>query len=119
MTPPAGVLIVKLDDDDAPPEGVLTVTDTEPALETNPEFIVAVKLVLLTKLVVSAVPFQLITDDETNPLPFTVNKNEEAPAVTLVGLIEVNTGEGLVTVLEGIATFLDVAGELEQTTLPE
>ena len=71
------------------------------------------------KLVVNAAPFHLITEDETKLLPFTVNVKEDAPAVTLLGDMEDNTGTGLVTVLAAMATFFVVAGELEQTIFPE
>lgn len=70
-------------------------------------------------MVVNAAPFQLITEEETKLLPFAVKVNDEAPAVTLDGEMDVNTGTGLVTVLLGIATFLDNAGELEQIIFPE
>lgn len=73
----------------------------------------------MTKVVVNAAPFQLITEEGTKLLPSTVKVKEDAPAVTLEGVIEVSTGVGLVTVLAGIATFLDKAGELEQTIFPE
>lgn len=118
ITPPTLELIVKFDDD-VPPEGVLTVTVTVPAFAINAELILAVNRVLLTNAVVNAAPFQLITDVETKLLPSTVNVNDDEPAVILEGLNDVRTGVGLVTVLAGIATFFDVAGELEQTILPE
>ena len=42
ITPPTLGLIVKFDPDEVPPDGVLTVIVTEPALAINAELIVAV-----------------------------------------------------------------------------
>ena len=112
-------MIVKFEDEDVPPEGVLTVTVTEPSFVISDEPIVAVNCVLFTNVVDNAAPFQLITDVETKLEPSTVKVKDAAPAVTLEGLSVDNTGVGLVTVLAGIATLRVVAGELEQTILPE
>ena len=46
---------------------------------------------------VRLVPFHLTTDDEIKLLPFTVNVNDEPPAVADVGLKEVAEGTGLLT----------------------
>ena len=117
--PPTLGLIVKLEDDDVPPVGVLTVTVTEPAFAINAELMLAVNCVLFTNVVVNAAPFQLITDVDTKLEPSTVKVKVDAPAVTLEGVNVVKTGVGLIMVLAGIATLRDVAGELEQTILPE
>ena len=112
-------MIVKFEVEDVPPDGVLTVTVTVPALAISVELTFAVNCVLFTNVVDNVAPFQLITDVETKLLPSTVNVNDAAPAVTLDGLSVVKIGVGLVTVLAGIATLRVVAGELEQTILPE
>ena len=119
MNAPTLGLIVKLEDEDVPPDGELTVTVTVPSFAISAELMLAVNCVLFTNVVVNAAPFQLITDEETKLLPFTVNVNEADPAVILEGLSVDKTGVGLLTALAGIATFLDVAGELEQTIFPE
>jgi len=46
---------------------------------------VAVNCELLTKLVLSGVPFQLITDPETNPVPFIVSVKPAPPGAMAVG----------------------------------
>lgn len=94
-------------------------TATVPALAISDELILAVSCVLFTYVVVNAEPFQLITDEETKLLPLTVKVNEDPPAIIPEGLRDDKTGIGLLTVLAGIATFFVVAGELEQTILPE
>jgi len=119
MNAPTLGLMVKLEDEDVPPDGELTVTVTVPSFAISAELMLAVNCVLFTNVVDNVAPFQFITDEETKLLPFTVNVNDADPAVILEGLSVDKTGVGLLTVLAGIATFLDVAGELEQTILPE
>jgi len=60
--------------------------------------IAAVTCVALTKVVALVAPLNFTTDDETNPVPFTVRVNAVPPAVALVGMIEVAVGAGLLIV---------------------
>jgi hypothetical protein len=46
---------------------------------------IAVNRELLTKVVASALPFQLTTDPETKPVPFTIRLNAGPPGAALVG----------------------------------
>ena len=48
----------------------------------------------MTKVVVNERVFHLITEPAIKLLPLAVNVNVAAPAVTAVGEMEVNTGEG-------------------------
>jgi hypothetical protein len=52
--------------------------------------------VALTKVVVSAVPFQCTTAPAANPLPFTVNVNPLPPAVADEGLKLLIVAPGLI-----------------------
>jgi hypothetical protein len=54
----------------------------------------AVRLPSLTKLVISAVPFQLMPESKVNPLPFTVRVKSGPPAVAELGLSAVMAGDG-------------------------
>jgi hypothetical protein len=54
----------------------------------------AVRLVLLTKVVVSAVPAQFTTEPETKFDPVTVRVKDASPTVALEGEIEVTLGSG-------------------------
>ena len=56
-----------------PGAGLNTVTEPEPAAARSGAVIAAVSCVLLTKVVVRAVPFQFTMEPETNPVPFTVS----------------------------------------------
>jgi len=58
---------------------------------------VAFTSVALTNVVVSAAPFQAITEDGTNPDPLMSSKVPADPASTLAGLILVIAGTGFFT----------------------
>src|ERR1051325_3261081 len=79
-----------------PPPGVglVTVTWVVPAVERSDAGTGAVRLVLLTKVVVSAVPAQFTTEPETKFDPVTVRVKDASPAVALEGEIEVTLGSG-------------------------
>src|ERR1051326_412055 len=65
-----------------------------PAVERLEAGIEAVRLVLLTKVVVSAVPAQLTTEPETKFDPVTVRVKDAPPAIALEGEIELTLGSG-------------------------
>ena len=65
--------------------GLETVTETVPAEVMFAVGTVAVTWAALTKVVVSGIPFQLITDVGTKPVPFTVSVNPTPPGDTLAG----------------------------------
>ena len=73
--------------------GICTTTCTVPALAMFDAGTVAVNWVLLTKFVVSALPFQRIFAPETKPFPVAVMVNPALPAVALAGLRNVNAEE--------------------------
>jgi hypothetical protein len=78
----------------------------------------AVTCVLLTKVVVRALPFQETTDDDKKPAPESVRVVAPAPAITLAGVIAVIDGTGLFTV-KLIALEVPPAGiGLETATAP-
>ena len=81
---------------DVPPpgEGLLTVTCTVPAVEKFEAGTEAVTLVLLPKVVVTAVPAQLTTVPETKFDPVTVRVKAAPPTVPLAGEMEVTLGSG-------------------------
>jgi hypothetical protein len=56
---------------------------------------VAVSFELLTNVVVSAAPFQVTVDPDTNPAPVTVNVYPAPPGAVDAGVIGYNTGTGL------------------------
>lgn len=82
---------------EVPPPGVglVTVTWGVPAVERFEAGTEAVKLVLLTKLVVSAVPAQFTTEPETKFVPVTVRVKDAPSASVLSGESEVMLGSGL------------------------
>lgn len=82
---------------DVPPPGVglLTVTPADPALAISPAGTWAVILTVVTYVVASGVPFQLITELLTKLLPFTVSVNAAPPAVAVDGDNDVIDGAGL------------------------
>ena len=90
-------LIVNVCDVLEPPPGVgvNTVTSAVPADVILAAGIVAVNCVAFTKVVVNAVPFQLIVEPFIKLLPLAVNVNDEPPALAEAGAIELNVGAGL------------------------
>jgi hypothetical protein len=72
---------------EAPPPGLGldTVIDAVLAVVMFAAGTVAVNCEPLTKVVLSGVPFQLIVDAETNPVPFTVSVKPGPPGATLIG----------------------------------
>jgi hypothetical protein len=92
-----GALIVKVCEPDVPPPGAgfTIVTLGVPALAKSLEGTCAVRLVLEVKVVARAVPFHSTTEEDMNPVPVAVRVVAAAPAVAVVGLIELNAGVGL------------------------
>jgi hypothetical protein len=95
-----GAAIVNVCAFEVPPPGVgfTTVIAAVPAVATREAGTAAVSCVEETNVVVSAVPFHLTVEVETNRVPFTVNVNPLPPAMAQVGLIEVVVGTGLLIV---------------------
>jgi len=95
------LVIVNVDTPDLPPPGagLLTVTLAVPALATSAADTDAVSLLLLTKVVASAAPFQLTAEEDTKLPPLTVSVNAVPPAVTVVGATAEIAGTGLVLVI--------------------
>ena len=85
---------------EVPPPGVgfVTVTVAVPVALTSAAKIVAVSVVLETKVVERAKPFQFTTEPETKFVPSIVSVKSEFPAEVEVGLIEVVVGTGFVMV---------------------
>ena len=78
---PTGLIVnVAVFDVPPPGAGVTTVTAAVPAVVTREELTVAVNCVELIEVVVSADPFQLITELPMTFVPFTVRVNAGAPA---------------------------------------
>lgn len=73
--------------------GICTTTCTVPALAMFDAGTMAVNWVLLTKFVVSAVPFQRIFAPETKPFPLAVIVKGPLPAAALAGLRNVSAEE--------------------------
>jgi hypothetical protein len=73
-----------------PPES--TVTVAVPAAAIRVAGTAAVSWLVLTKVEVSAVPFQRTAAPDTKPLPFTVRVNAAPPAIAEFGLREVIAG---------------------------
>ena len=93
----AALLMLKVRAAEMPPPGagVTTVTWAVPAVAISAAEMAAVSWVVLTKVVVRVVPFQLITEAVTKLLPVTVKVNPAPPAVALVGERVLSTGTGL------------------------
>jgi hypothetical protein len=72
---------------EAPPPGpgLDTVMEAVLAVAIFDAGTIAVNCELLTKVVVSAVPFQLIDEPETKPVPFTVSVKLAPPGEVAVG----------------------------------
>jgi hypothetical protein len=96
----AGLLTVKLLAAEVPPPGAafVTVTGKVPAVAMAVAGIVAVTSVVLTNVVVAAVPLKLTAEPLTKPVPVTVSVNAAPPAVALEGESDVIVGAGLFTV---------------------
>jgi hypothetical protein len=99
------VAIVSVCELDVPPPGpgFTTVMDAVPAVATFAAGTMAVSCVEETNVVVTAEPFQLTVEVETNLVPFTVRVKSELPAVTQAGLIEAVVGTGLLIVNVSVA----------------
>jgi hypothetical protein len=82
-----------------PGAGENTVTVAVPAVVILVAGTMAVSEVELTKLVVSAVPFHLITELLIKLLPVAVNVNAGLPAVMVEGEMLLNTGTGLLLIV--------------------
>ena len=83
-----------------PGKGVKTVTGTVPADEIFAAGTFAVNCVGLIKVVASDTPFQLTTEPLIKLLPVIVKVNAALPATAVLGLMEVETGKGLLTITE-------------------
>jgi len=83
----------EFDEPETDEPGTCTTTCTVPALAMFDAGTVAVNWVLLTKVVVSALPFQRIFAPETKPFPAAVMVNPALPAVALAGLRNVSAEE--------------------------
>src|SRR5271155_1575227 len=72
---------------DTPPPGLglETVMDAVLAVAMFEDGTLAVNSELVTKVVVNGVPFQLIVDPLTNPVPFTVSVKPDPPGATADG----------------------------------
>jgi hypothetical protein len=81
----AGAVTTKYAGFDAVTPGLTTVTVAVVAVATSAAAIAAVSRVLLTKMVVRALPFQFTSEPDTNPVPFTVRVKPELPGVVDAG----------------------------------
>src|SRR6266567_3861619 len=88
-------LMVKAALPEVPPPGLDTVTWAVPAVAMSPGPMPVVTCVALTYVVGRLAPFQFTTDPLTNPLPFTVRRKPQLPAVAEAGSSEVIDGVGL------------------------
>ena len=93
----AGLLMLKVCEDDVPPTGVglNTVTEAVPDEVRSPIGTVAVSDVALTSVVVSAEPFHFTTEPLTKFVPVTVRVNAAPPTLAEVGEMDVSVGTGL------------------------
>ena len=97
ITGAAGVM-VNVTALEAGPDGLAKVICADPGCAVSVAGTPAVTCVPLTKVVVSAVPFNDTTAPDTKPVPFTVNVNAGPPAVTVAGEMLVITGAAGATV---------------------
>jgi hypothetical protein len=95
-----GLPIVKVSGLEVPPPGagVVTVTMALPAVAISAAVMAACKLVLETKVVVRALPFHWIVEEETKLDPVTVSVNAAPPAPAELGFSDVAVGDGLLIV---------------------
>ncbi len=107
----AGLLIVNVIEADVPPPGAgfTTVTAAVPAVAKSASGTTAVRVVALTNVVVSGVPFQSTTDAATKLVPVIVSVDPAAPAVADVCDSDVRVGAGLLIAKE-IAVEVPPAG---------
>jgi hypothetical protein len=96
----AGLLMLKVCAAEVPPTGVglNTVTEAVPESIRSVDGTAAVSDVALTKVVVSAEPFQSTTEPVTKFVPVSVRVNADPPTPAEVGEIEVSVGAGLLMV---------------------
>jgi hypothetical protein len=89
-----GFLTVRVCAFDVPPPGAgfTTVIEAVPPVAISTAGTIAVTWVYETKVVVSATPLKSTTEEESNPVPFTVSVNCAPPAVVDVGVMEVVVG---------------------------
>src|SRR5258708_461022 len=85
---------------DVPPPGtgLFTQTFATPIAAISAPVIVAVTRVALTNVVDSGLPLKFTSDDDTNPVPFTVSVNAPPPAAAPGRDREVIVGTGLFAV---------------------
>ena len=95
-----GLLIVNVCAFEVPPPGAgfATVMEAVPAVAISTAVIVAVSVVLETKMVARAEPLRSTVDDALKFVPVTVKVNCAPPASVEVGLIAVVVGTGFFTV---------------------
>ena len=84
-TPGTANVTVKNAGFDRPAPGLFTVTEAVPAVAMFAAGTVAVSCELLTKVVVSGMPFQLTVAPETKPVPLTVSVKSGPPGATAEG----------------------------------
>jgi hypothetical protein len=95
-----GLPIVNVSGLEVPPPGagVITVTMAVPAVAMSAAVTAACKLVLETKVVVRALPFHWIVEEETKLDPVTVSVNAAPPTPAELGFSDVAVGDGLLIV---------------------
>ena len=80
-----------------PGAGVTTITGTLATVAISAELTAVVSCLVLTNVVVRALPFQVIVEPFSKLLPFTVSVKAAPPAIAPAGLKLVNVGAGLFT----------------------
>ena len=95
-----GASIVKVKALDVPPPGagLKTVTAAVPAVARSAAVMALCKLVLETNVVVRALPFHWMEDEEMKFVPVTVSVNAAPPAKAALGLRDAELGIGLLIV---------------------
>src|SRR6266478_6311377 len=97
---------------DTPPPGAAedTVTEAQPSCFTSEASTVALRLVLLTRVAGSALPFQFTVEAAVKPVPVTVSVNVEPPEAAILGERAEIAGTGLYsppeTVVDAVAWLL-------------
>ena len=87
-------MIVNVTAEEEPVPGVVTVMLAVPAVAIFAAGTGAVNEVALTYVVVSPVPFQLITELLVKLVPVAVSVNADPPAMAVFGVTELSTGTG-------------------------
>jgi hypothetical protein len=97
--PGAGLFTAIVEAAEVPPPGAAftAVNDRLPALATSVAVRVTFTCVALTKVVVRALPFTLITVVGTKPVPATAREGDVAPVVSAAGEKVEIVGTGLFT----------------------